>query len=65
MGPEVLGDDAWSALFDSGRLAEDPGIALALWKHEKQAFSMLEVDQRGAARPTDGPADIGAIEVLN
>lgn len=65
MGPEVLGDDAWSALFDSGRLVEDPGIALAVWKQEKQAFSMLEVDQRGAARPTDGPADIGAIEVLN
>ena len=63
MGPEVLGDDAWSALFDSGPLAEDPAITMALWAQEKQAFPMLEVDQRGAARPTDGPADIGAIEV--
>jgi hypothetical protein len=52
-------------LFDSGPLAEDPAITMALWAQEKQAFPMLEVDQRGAARPTDGPADIGAIEVPN
>jgi hypothetical protein len=63
MGPEVLGDDAWSALFDSGPLAEDPGIAMVLWEQEKQGFSMLDVDQRGASRPTEGPADIGAVEV--
>ncbi len=62
MGPEVLGDDAWFALFDSGPLAEDPGIAMSLWEQRAQGFSMLEVDQQGALRPTDGPADIGAIE---
>ena len=65
MGPEVLGDDAWFALFDSGPLAEDPAITMALWEQEVRAFSMLEVDQRGAPRPTDGPADIGAIEMRN
>lgn len=65
MGPEVLGDDAWSALFDSGPLAEDPGITMALWEQEKQGFSMLEVDQRGAPRPTEGTGDIGAIEVAD
>ena len=62
-GPEVLGDDAWANLFDSGRLAEDPGISMSLWEQETRGFSMLEVDQRGAPRPTDGFADVGAIEV--
>ena len=60
MGPEVLGDDAWSALFDSGRLDEDPAITLGLWEQGKEGFRMLEVDQRGVARPTEGPGDIGA-----
>jgi len=64
MGSEVLGDDAWSALFESGALAEDPGIAVVIWEQRARAFRMLKVDQRGAARPTGRPADIGAIEVV-
>lgn len=63
MGPEVLGDDAWAALFDSGRLVEDPGIAISLWEQGNQGFRMLDVDQRGVVRPVEGPGDIGAIEV--
>jgi hypothetical protein len=65
MGSEVLGDDAWWALFESGPLAEDPAIVMSMWEQARQGFSMLELDQRGASRPTDGPADIGAIEVGN
>lgn len=64
VGSEVLGDDAWWALFESGALEEDPRITMAIWGQEKQGFSMLKVDQRGAARPTGRPADIGAIEVV-
>jgi hypothetical protein len=63
MGPEALGDDVWAALFDSGRLAEDPAITMALWEQGNEGFRLLEVDQRGVARPTDGPGDIGAIEL--
>ena len=63
MGSEVLGDDAWAALFESGPLVEAPGITMAVWAQAKRGFSLLEVDQNGNARPSEGPADIGAIEV--
>ncbi|MDB4278508.1 hypothetical protein N9917_02765 [Deltaproteobacteria bacterium] len=63
MGPEVLGDDAWSALFDSGPLVENPTIAMSVWGQPAQGFSMLDVDQRGAERPANPLGDIGAIEI--
>jgi len=31
MGPELLGDDAWTALFSSGRLAENTDIIMRPW----------------------------------
>ena len=63
MGPEVLGDDAWSALFDSGPLAENPYISISMWVQPTQGFSILDVDQRGAERPANTLGDIGAIEI--
>jgi hypothetical protein len=63
MGPEVLGDDAWSALFDPGPLVENPTIAMSVWAQPAQGFSMLDVDQRGAERPANPLGDIGAIEI--
>ena len=63
MGPEVLGDDAWSALFDSGPLVENPSIAMSVWVQPAQGFSILDVDQRGAERPANPLGDIGAIEI--
>ena len=65
MGPEVIGDDAWSALFESGPLAEDSAISIALWSWERLGYGMLEVDQRGRARPLHSPGDIGAIELAD
>jgi hypothetical protein len=63
MGPEVLGDDAWSALFESGPLVENPSIAMSVWVQPAQGFSILEVDQRGVERPANSLGDIGAIEI--
>jgi len=63
MGPEVLGDDAWAALFDSGPLAENPSIHMTMMLQATQGFPMLELDQRGTNRPANTLGDIGAIEL--
>ena len=63
MGPELLGDDAWQALFDSGTLTENNDIDFSIWTVGYSA-SPLTVDQIGSARPADGLGDIGAIERL-
>jgi hypothetical protein len=62
MGPELLGDDAWDALFSSGRLAENRSIDMWVTTAVRTAEGLLELDQRGVARPADTPGDIGAIE---
>ena len=62
MGPEVLGDAAWQALFSSGTLTENGGIRVTV-RSGKLTVEPLTVDQRGAARPANAPGDIGAIEV--
>jgi hypothetical protein len=64
LGPEVLGDDEWSALFVSGPLAENPYITMDLWTRPTFGFAMLRVDQLGTARPEHTLGDIGAIEAL-
>jgi hypothetical protein len=63
MGPEVLGDDEWKALFDSGPLAENPYLIVAIDEYSVPGFLALEVDQLGNARPADTLCDIGAIEI--
>jgi hypothetical protein len=62
MGPEVLGDEEWSALFVSGPLAENPYIIMDLWRRPTPGFPMLRVDQSGNARPEHNFGDIGAVE---
>lgn len=62
MGPELLGDSAWQALFTSGRLAENQGITVAIQTRDALGVSRLTTDQLGNSRPTQSAADIGAIE---
>jgi hypothetical protein len=61
MGPELLGDAAWRALFDPGSLAENPGISMTFMT-PGLTVSRLPTDQLGTSRPAQGNADIGAIE---
>lgn len=61
MGPELLGDDAWQALFDDGYLDENPSLRLRLWTSSYSA-TPLAADQTGTSRPANGLGDIGAIE---
>jgi hypothetical protein len=63
MGPEVLGDDEWTALFSSGPLAENPYLTMVIGEHSLPGFAALEVDQLGNARPVNTLCDIGAIEL--
>jgi hypothetical protein len=63
MGPEILGDDAWDAMFNSGQLAENPDIDMLVRERVRVYDGLLDVDQRGAARPADNLGDIGAVEV--
>lgn len=62
MGVELLGDDAWFALFVSGPLIENPAIDMLIFTQNRQMPGALAEDQRGSARPADTLGDIGAIE---
>ena len=62
MGPELLGDAAWRALFSTGVLAENQGIRVAISTGARMAITPLPVDQLGRSRSGTSPADIGAIE---
>jgi hypothetical protein len=62
MGPELLGDDAWMALFDSGDLTENPNIHVEIWTAPGGSGSLPEFDQLGTLRPASISGDIGAIE---
>jgi hypothetical protein len=61
MGPELLGDDAWLALFDSGPLDENTSITFILTT-ENYSADPATVDQNGTARPLNSLSNIGAIE---
>jgi len=63
MGPELLGDDAWAALFSSGPLAENVDITMTVWTALGPTVLLQEVDQLGTERPANPLGDIGAIEV--
>jgi hypothetical protein len=60
---EVLGDNAWDAMFDSGSLDEDSTIIMDMQIDTPYGFTMLGVDQLGTARPVNEDGDIGAIEL--
>ncbi len=64
MGPELLGDEAWGALFSSGPLAENGNIVMEVWTEPGAVVFPSEVDQVGAERPANALGDIGAIEIL-
>lgn len=61
MGPELLGDDAWLALFESGPLPELPSYTMTI---ETETYDIVPTskDQTGADRPLSEPFDIGALE---
>ena len=61
MGPELLGDDAWMALFESGTLAENSNIEVLVYSAVYSA-SPTTLDQTLAVRPVNGVGDIGAVE---
>ena len=63
MGPEVLGDEAWRSLFETGVLAEDPALRAYVWTERSPTVSRLQTDQLGATRAVQYPADIGAVEI--
>jgi hypothetical protein len=63
MGPELLGDDAWKALFSSGPLVENEAIIMKVTTDSPFTVFMQEVDQIGTERPVDTLGDIGAIEM--
>lgn len=65
MGPEVLGDDEWMALFTLGPLPEAPHLSMFMSEYAVPGFSALAVDQLGNARPDNELCDIGAIEKRN
>ena len=63
MGPELLGDDAWEALFSSGPLVENGDIIMKVTTDSPFTVVMQEVDQIGTERPVGTLGDIGAIEM--
>ncbi len=63
MGPELLGDDAWYALFSPGPLAENTDITMKVWAASGPAVRLQEIDQIGNDRPANILGDIGAIEI--
>jgi len=62
LGPELMGDAEWAALFSSGPLDENSAITMKMIK-EKRTVTLLGIDQLGNARPADELGDIGAIEI--
>jgi hypothetical protein len=61
MGPELIGDDAWTSLFSSGALVENENIIMYI-KTFPQAIGPQGTDQLGTQRPVNAFCDIGAIE---
>ena len=63
MGPELLGDGAWTDMFSSGRLGENPAITMNMWTSSRLLSFMTDNDQLGTERPANTRGDIGAIEI--
>jgi len=62
MGSEVLGEDAWAALFAPGPLSENSDIRMTVRTSLVFHVQLESVDQSATARPAGGLGDIGAIE---
>lgn len=63
MGVELIGNDVWDALFDTGPLTENPGIEIRLVPMILYTVNMLTEDQLSQPRPANSLGDIGAIEI--
>ncbi len=63
MGPELLGDDAWEALFSSGPLVENGDIRMTMRTNSQLVVWPEDVDQLATGRPVGALGDIGAIEL--
>lgn len=61
IGSELLGDAAWSALFRSGRLDENPDLHMSLRAERTRVVPSGE-DQTGTRRPVGPLHDVGAVE---
>lgn len=64
MGPELLGEDAWTTLFSQGYLDENPSIWIDLDPYYIQVKVAVE-DQNGIPRPANTLSDIGACEYFS
>lgn len=62
LGQELLGESEWQALFDSGPLAENPDLNVAIIEQKSLEILPLLQDQLGQRRNENGPRDIGAVE---
>ncbi|MGE0622058.1 MAG: hypothetical protein AB7I04_00550 [Pseudomonadales bacterium] len=63
MGPALLNDDAWSSLFSSGVLVENPDIRMSIQRQTAFQVSLEPTDQLGVDRPASGRGDVGALEL--
>jgi hypothetical protein len=64
MGPELLGEDAWTTLFSQGYLVENPNIWIDLDPYDIEVEVEVE-DQNGIPRPANTLSDIGAYEYFS
>ena len=62
MGSEILGEDAWTALFSPGPLSENSDINMTIQTSPVFYVQLQAVDQYGNVRPAGTLGDIGAIE---
>ena len=63
LGPALLNDDVWTALFGLGE-SNFNGITVRLTE-ATLTVDPLDVDQLGNSRPADLLGDIGAVEIDN
>ena len=64
MGPELLGEDAWTTLFSQGYLVENSNIWMDLDPYNIEVEVEVE-DQNGIPRPANTLNDIGAYEYFS
>jgi len=63
MGYELLGEDAWDALFSPGPLSENSDISMTIGTNPAFSVQLEAVDQYGTGRPAGLLGDVGAIEI--
>jgi hypothetical protein len=64
MGPELLGEEAWTTLFSTGYLIENSNIYMQTPSYHFEVKVEVE-DQNGIPRPANTLSDIGAYEYFS